>query len=81
MVEVNFRQLMDEINTLDKQRQIVEKSTDQERRLQAFVEVLKYGGFVAQHTREAYGLLKEVQNKPTSLSVTLAGVTLTWSLE
>ncbi len=33
MAEVNFRQLMDEINTLDKQRQIVEKSTDQERRL------------------------------------------------
>ncbi len=81
MVEVNFRQLMDEINTLDKQRQIVEKSTDQERRLQAFVEALKYGGFVAQHARESYGLLKEVQHKPTSLSVTLAGVTLTWSLE
>lgn len=81
MVEVNFRQLMDEINTLDKQRQIVEKSTDQERRLQAFVEALKYGGFVAQHAREAYGLLKEVQHKPTSLSVTLAGVTLTWCLE
>ncbi len=33
MVEVNFRQLMDEINVLAKQRQIVEKSTDQERRL------------------------------------------------
>ena len=45
------------------------------------MEALKYGGFVAQHVREAYGLLKEAQHKPTSLSVTLAGVTLTWSLE
>ena len=45
------------------------------------MEALKYGGFVTQHVREAYGLLKEAQRKPTSLSVTLAGVTLTWSLE
>lgn len=80
MTEVIFRQLIDEISTLDKQRQIVEKSTDQERRLQAFVEALKYGGFVAQHSREAYGSLKEAQHKPASLSVTLAGVTFTWSL-
>ena len=77
MVEVNFRQLMDEINTLDKLRQIVGEEHRPGTGAQAFVEALKYGGFVAQHAKEAYGLLKEVQHKPTSLSVTLAGVTLT----
>lgn len=79
MTGVIFRQLMNEISTLDKQRQIFEKSTEEERRLQAFVEALKYGGFVAQHSREAYDLLKET-HKPSSLSVTLACVTFTWSL-
>lgn len=81
MVEVIFRQLMDEISTFDKQQQIVENSIDQDQRFQAFVEALKYGGFAAQHAKEAYGLLREVQHKPTSLSVTLAGFTLSWSLE
>ena len=81
MVEVTFRQLMDEISAFDKNRQLFEKSTDQERRSEVFREALKYGGLVAQHTKEAYGLLKEVQHKPASLSVTLAGVTITWTLE
>lgn len=34
MVEVNFRQLMDEINTLDKQRQISESENNDKKDVQ-----------------------------------------------
>ena len=80
-MEVIVRQLMDEISAFDKNRQIFEKSTNEAQRAEAFREALKYGGFIAQHAKEAYGLLKEVQHKPTSVSITLGGTTLTWSLD
>ena len=81
-IEAIFRQLSNELSTVKMRSQNWDKAhtKDTEAAVRALREFLTYGGFVAQHLKEAYGHLKEVQMKPTSVSAQISGLVLTWDL-
>jgi len=81
-IEVIFRQLSDELATVKMRSQNWEtmRTSDPESTTKALREFLTYGGFVAQHLKEAYRYLKEVEIKPTSVSAQIGGMVITWDL-
>lgn len=80
-VEVDFQQLMQEIMVVDNKRQVLEDDTKPvQEREHALKDALTYAGFLARHTKKAYSLLSDVQDTPSSVSVTLPGATFTWHL-
>jgi len=87
-VEVIFQTLRGDLVTLNRLVRIfAEKLPEEDARVmakdytadEAVKEAINYGGYLAQHLKEACGALKGGE-KPTSISLQVGGVVVTWDI-
>jgi hypothetical protein len=87
-VEVTFQTLRGDLVTLNRVTRILaERLPEEDAKImakgytadEAVKEAINYGGYFAQHLKEACGGLKDVA-KPTSISLQIGGVIVTWDI-